>query len=144
MAIDLLKQMANRDTEENTRPGALYNTPNLDELENGPWPSFVTGLKRLANDTHEGAPMIRDVLGTLETSYVTKTGYWKGGTVGVIGYGGGVIPRFNELKMRKVTINSLLLPNFILLEFNHLQVCTTHLLFLEICVICLPITGVLD
>ena len=98
MAIDLLKQMANRDTEENTRPGALYNTPNLDELENGPWPSFVTGLKRLANDTHEGAPMIRDVLGTLETSYVTKTGYWKGGTVGVIGYGGGVIPRFNELK----------------------------------------------
>ena len=28
----------------------LYNTPNLDELENGPWPSFVTGLKRLAQD----------------------------------------------------------------------------------------------
>jgi len=25
----------------------LYNTPNLDELEKGPWPSFVTGLKRL-------------------------------------------------------------------------------------------------
>jgi len=38
------------------------------------------------------------VLATLETSYVTKKGYWKGGTVGVIGYGGGVIPRFNELK----------------------------------------------
>jgi dissimilatory sulfite reductase alpha subunit len=50
----------------------LYNTPNLDELEKGPWPSFVTGLKRLANDTHEGADMARDVLGTLETSYVTK------------------------------------------------------------------------
>jgi len=76
----------------------LYNTPNLDELENGPWPSFVTGLKRLACDTHDGADMARDVLGTLETSYVTKKGYWKGGTVGVIGYGGGVIPRFNELK----------------------------------------------
>jgi sulfite reductase alpha subunit len=76
----------------------LYNTPNLDELENGPWPSFVTGLKRLANDDHEGAGMVRDVLATLETSYVTKKGYWKGGTVGVIGYGGGVIPRFNELK----------------------------------------------
>ena len=27
----------------------LYNTPNLDELENGPWPSFVTGMKRLAS-----------------------------------------------------------------------------------------------
>ena len=76
----------------------LYNTPNLDELENGPWPSFVTGLKRLAVDDHDGAPMIRDVLATLETSYVTKKGYWKGGTVGVVGYGGGIIPRFNELK----------------------------------------------
>ena len=76
----------------------LYNTPNLDELENGPWPSFVTGLKRLATDDHEGSNMVRDVLATLETSYVTKKGYWKGGTVGVIGYGGGIIPRFNELK----------------------------------------------
>ncbi|CAC9550911.1 Dissimilatory sulfite reductase, alpha subunit (EC 1.8.99.5) [uncultured Gammaproteobacteria bacterium] len=76
----------------------LYNTPNLDELENGPWPSFVTGLKRLAQDDHTGASMVRDVLATLETSYVTKKGYWKGGTVGVVGYGGGVIPRFNELK----------------------------------------------
>ncbi len=79
----------------------LYNTPNLDELENGPWPSFVTGLKRLAQDDHAGATMVRDVLATLETSYVTKKGYWKGGTVGVIGYGGGVIPRFNELKDEK-------------------------------------------
>jgi sulfite reductase alpha subunit len=76
----------------------LYNTPNLDELETGPWPSFVTGLKRLANDDHAGADMVRDVLATLETSYVTKKGYWKGGTVGVVGYGGGIIPRFNELK----------------------------------------------
>ncbi|HIG89270.1 dissimilatory-type sulfite reductase subunit alpha [Candidatus Thioglobus sp.] len=76
----------------------LYNTPNLDELENGPWPSFVTGMKKLATGSHDGASMVRDVLATLETSYVTKKGYWKGGTVGVIGYGGGVIPRFNELK----------------------------------------------
>jgi sulfite reductase alpha subunit len=76
----------------------LYNTPNLDELEKGPWPSFVTGLKRLATDEHDGAGMVRDVLATLETSYVTKKGYWKGGTVGVVGYGGGIIPRFNELK----------------------------------------------
>lgn len=50
----------------------LYNTPNLDELEKGPWPSFVTGLKKLATDNHAGAEMVRDVLGTLETSYVTK------------------------------------------------------------------------
>jgi len=42
--------------------------------------------------------MMHDLLCQLETSYKTKTGYWKGGTVGVFGYGGGVIPRFTELK----------------------------------------------
>ncbi len=76
-----------------------HETPMLDQLESGPWPSFVTGLKRLAKD--EGKPysnMMKDLLGQLETSYKTKQGYWKGGTVGVIGYGGGVIPRFTELK----------------------------------------------
>ncbi|MCL4470327.1 MAG: dissimilatory-type sulfite reductase subunit alpha [Gammaproteobacteria bacterium] len=70
------------------------DTPLLDQLESGPWPSFVTGLKRLANDNN----MMVDLLGQLETSYKTKKGYWKGGTVGVFGYGGGVIPRFTELK----------------------------------------------
>ena len=72
----------------------MYDTPNLDELEKGPWPSFVTGLKRLAADND----MMVDLMGQLETSYKTKKGYWKGGTVGVVGYGGGVIPRFTELK----------------------------------------------
>ncbi|MEN8169699.1 MAG: dissimilatory-type sulfite reductase subunit alpha [Pseudomonadota bacterium] len=71
----------------------MIDTPNLDQLEAGPWPSFVTGLKRLANDND----MMVDLIGQLETSYQTKKGYWKGGTVGVIGYGGGVIPRFTEL-----------------------------------------------
>ena len=71
-----------------------HPTPMLDELENGPWPSFVTGLKRLADDKD----YVVDVLGQLETSYRTRKGYWKGGTVGVYGYGGGVIPRFTELK----------------------------------------------
>lgn len=76
----------------------LHPTPRLDQLESGPWPSFVTGLKRLAND--DGKPyqdMVIDLLGQLETSYETRKGYWKGGTVGVLGYGGGVIPRFTEL-----------------------------------------------
>jgi dissimilatory sulfite reductase alpha subunit len=72
----------------------MHDTPMLDELETGPWPSFVTGLKRLAKDKDFAV----DLLGTLETSYRTKKGYWKGGTVGVFGYGGGVIPRFTELK----------------------------------------------
>ncbi len=76
----------------------MHPTPRIDQLESGPWPSFITGLKRLAND--DGKPyqdMVVDLLGQLETSYETRKGYWKGGTVGVIGYGGGVIPRFTEL-----------------------------------------------
>ncbi len=38
-----------------------YPTPMLDELEKGKWPSFVTGLKRLAEDN----PMMADLLGQL-------------------------------------------------------------------------------
>ncbi len=72
----------------------MHETPMLDALESGPWPSFVTGLKRLAKDND----MMVDLLGQLETSYSTKKGYWKGGTVSVFGYGGGIIPRFTELK----------------------------------------------
>jgi len=63
-----------------------HKTPNLDQLESGPWPSFVTGLKKLA----EEKPMISDLLKQLEHSYQNKKGYWKGGTVTVRGYGGGI------------------------------------------------------
>jgi len=72
----------------------MHATPMLDELESGPWPSFVTGLKRLASEKD----YMVDLMGQLEMSYRTRKGYWKGGTVGVFGYGGGVIPRFTELK----------------------------------------------
>ena len=73
-------------------------TPLLDQLEDGPWPSFVTGLKRLANDEGKRhAPIMQSLLGQLEHSYETRKGYWKGGTIGVIGYGAGVIPRFSEV-----------------------------------------------
>ncbi len=73
-------------------------TPMLDQLESGPWPSFISGLKRLAKSENKPyAPMMKDLLGQLEHSYETRKGYWKGGTVGVLGYGGGVIPRFSEV-----------------------------------------------
>jgi sulfite reductase alpha subunit len=75
----------------------MHETPNLDELETGPWPSFVTGLKRLAKDND----MMVDLMGQLETSYQTKFGYWKGGTVGVFGYGGGVIPAIHRAQERR-------------------------------------------
>ena len=47
-----------------------HDTPMLDQLESGPWPSFVTGLKRLANDKD----YMVDLMGQLETSYQTKKG----------------------------------------------------------------------
>lgn len=76
----------------------MPKTPLLDELESGPWPSFVTGLKRLAQSEDKPyASMMKDLLGQLEHSYETRKGYWKGGTVGVFGYGAGVIPRFSEV-----------------------------------------------
>jgi sulfite reductase alpha subunit len=77
----------------------IYETPMLDELENGPWPSFISGIKKL-RDEHPSEriqEMTSSLLGQLEHSYETRKGYWKGGTVSVFGYGGGIIPRFSEV-----------------------------------------------
>ena len=41
------------------------DTPLVDELEKGPWPSFVTEIKKVA----ERKPAARDLLGQLELSY---------------------------------------------------------------------------
>ena len=74
-------------------------TPMLDELESGPWPSFVSGIKNL-RDQHPSERVngvSNALLGQLEHSYETRKGYWKGGTVSVYGYGGGIIPRFSEV-----------------------------------------------
>jgi len=45
-------------------------TPLLDELEKGPWPSFVTEIKSMAVDNE----MCQDLLGQLEKSYRDKHG----------------------------------------------------------------------
>ena len=69
-----------------------HATPMLDELEKGPWPSFVSDVKRLAV---KGNKWCEDWLGLMEMSYRDKEGHWKhGGIVGVLGYGGGVIGRY--------------------------------------------------
>ena len=76
-----------------------HHTPMLDQLESGPWPSFISGIKRL-RDEHPDERINRvtgDLLGQLEHSYETRKGYWKGGTVSVYQYGGGIIPRFSEV-----------------------------------------------
>jgi sulfite reductase alpha subunit len=76
-----------------------YPTPMLDELESGPWPSFISGIKRLRDDHPDERinSVTNGLLGQLEHSYETRKGYWKGGTVSVYGYGGGIIPRFSEV-----------------------------------------------
>ncbi|MBU0755815.1 MAG: sulfite reductase, dissimilatory-type subunit alpha, partial [Planctomycetes bacterium] len=72
----------------------LPKTPMLDELESGPWPSFVSEIKAAA----QKSDMSKDLLGQLELSYNEKIGHWKhGGIVGVMGYGGGVIGRYSDL-----------------------------------------------
>ncbi len=73
---------------------SLPQTPQLDELEKGGWPSFVREIKMAA----ETNPMASDLLGQLEQSYQERIGHWKhGGIVGVMGYGGGVIGRYSDL-----------------------------------------------
>ncbi|MFC1910178.1 dissimilatory-type sulfite reductase subunit alpha [Chloroflexota bacterium] len=70
------------------------NTPLLDELEKGPWPSFVTQIKQAAKNKASA----KDLLGQLELSYKDKKTHWKhGGIVGVRGYGGGVIGRYSDV-----------------------------------------------
>jgi len=70
------------------------DTPLLDELEKGPWPSFVTEIKSAAAWNE----MSKDLLGVLERSYNERIGHWKhGGIVGVLGYGGGVIGRYSDV-----------------------------------------------
>ncbi len=72
---------------------AKSETPLLDELEKGKWPSFVKDMKQAA----ERKPMAKDLMRQLELSYKEKIGHWKhGGIVGVKGYGGGVIGRYSD------------------------------------------------
>ncbi len=70
-------------------------TPLLDELKNGPWPSFVREIDKSAD---KGKKAAQDLKGVLERSYSERIGHWKhGGIVGVKGYGGGVIGRYSDL-----------------------------------------------
>jgi len=71
-----------------------HDTPMLDQLESGPWPSFVTDIKRQA----EKNDACWDILGQLELSYKDKITHWKhGGIVGVFGYGGGIVGRYSDV-----------------------------------------------
>ena len=66
----------------------------LNQLETGPWPSFVREIKKMANRK----PAASDLLGQLELSYRDKVTHWKhGGIVGIRSYGGGVIGRYSDV-----------------------------------------------
>ena len=83
---------------------AKHATPMLDQLESGPWPSFVSDLKQQAEKRAKNAEgvefqipvdVVEDLLGVLELSFKHGRTHWKhGGIVGVFGYGGGVIGRY--------------------------------------------------
>ncbi len=83
---------------------AKHATPLLDQLETGPWPSWVSDIKQEAEtraknvkgmDFQIPVDVCDDLLGLMELTYVQKRTHWKhGGIVGVFGYGGGVIGRY--------------------------------------------------
>jgi len=69
------------------------DTPLLDQLEDGPWPSFVTDLKRLA----QTKAAVGQLLGQLEKSYGNRWNYWTGTVLNLKGYGGGVLARYSDI-----------------------------------------------
>ncbi|ACN17296.1 DsrA2 [Desulforapulum autotrophicum HRM2] len=83
---------------------AKHETPFLDQLESGPWPSFVSDMKQQAEVRAKNEAGVEfqipqdcvdDLLGVVELSYKHGRTHWKhGGIVGVFGYGGGVIGRY--------------------------------------------------
>ncbi|MDJ0957915.1 MAG: dissimilatory-type sulfite reductase subunit alpha [Arenicellales bacterium] len=86
--------MAEKNQGDNSPDTKELNTPLLDELEEGPWPSFVTDLKALSRKK----PQVAQLLNQLEESYEDRWNYWTGTVLNVSGYGGGVIARLSEKK----------------------------------------------
>jgi sulfite reductase alpha subunit len=81
----------------------MSDTPNVDELEKGPWPSYIKQIKRQA----EKNPAAKDLLGVQELSFTDRITHWKhGGIVGVTGYGSGVIGRYSDVPEKFPNIES--------------------------------------
>ncbi|MBI4773967.1 MAG: dissimilatory-type sulfite reductase subunit alpha [Deltaproteobacteria bacterium] len=86
-----------------------HDIPMCEDLESGPWPSFVADAKREALHRRKLAAdrmmierdVVEDMLGQLELSFKDGETHWKhGGIVGVFGYGGGVIGRYSDLQVK--------------------------------------------
>ncbi len=97
----------NNYTEEELKSFKIkHDIPDLDDLEKGPWPSFVADSKREALHRKKlpqdrmmvASEAVEDVLGLLQVSFDHGETHWKhGGIVGVFGYGGGVIGRYCDM-----------------------------------------------
>jgi len=97
----------NNYTEEELKNFKIkHDIPDLEDLEKGPWPSFVADAKRealhrkkLADDrVLISKDVVDDLLGQLQLSFDDGETHWKhGGIVGVMGYGGGVIGRYSDV-----------------------------------------------
>jgi sulfite reductase alpha subunit len=100
------EELNNYTDEELKKFEVKHKIPMCDDLEKGPWPSFVADAKRealhrkkLADDRMMiDRDVVEDLLGQLELSFEHGETHWKhGGIVGVFGYGGGVIGRYSDL-----------------------------------------------
>jgi len=97
----------NNYTEEELKQFKIkHDIPDVEELEKGPWPSFVADAKREALRRRKLADdrmlidrdVVEDMLGQLQLSFDDGETHWKhGGIVGVFGYGGGVIGRYSDV-----------------------------------------------
>lgn len=103
------EELNNYSEEELKAFKCKHEISDLEELESGPWPSFVADAKREAlhrRKLADGRMMIErdvveDMMGQLQVSYDDGETHWKhGGIVGVFGYGGGVIGRYSDLQER--------------------------------------------
>ncbi len=101
------KELNNYTDEELKKFKIKHKVPMCDDLEKGPWPSFVADAKREALHRRKlgqdrlmiEQDVVEDLLGQLELSFEHGETHWKhGGIVGVFGYGGGVIGRYSDLQ----------------------------------------------
>jgi len=102
-------QLKNYTEDELKNYKGKHATPLLDQLESGPWPSFISDFKREALHRQKVGQdnlmipvgLCDDLLGIVELSYVEGETHWKhGGIVGVLGYGGGVVGRYSDQQER--------------------------------------------
>jgi sulfite reductase alpha subunit len=99
------EQLKNYTDDELKNFKCKHDISMLEKLETGPWPSFVSDLKREAlhrkkigqDELMIPMEVCEDLLGQVELSYHEGETHWKhGGIVGVLGYGGGVIGRYSD------------------------------------------------